>query len=98
MSGPALHPIALRAVYECHSAFPDFPIVGVGGVSTAREAVAMIAAGASAVQVGTASFVEPRAASRIITELPSLMERLGFSRVSDLVGAAHRGGIAATNR
>ncbi|MDA8116508.1 MAG: dihydroorotate dehydrogenase [Actinomycetota bacterium] len=98
VSGPALHPIALRAVYECHAAFPDFPIVGVGGVSTAREAVAMIAAGASAVQVGTASFVEPRAASRIITELPSLMERLGFSRVSDLVGAAHRGGIAATNR
>ncbi|MCL4369210.1 MAG: dihydroorotate dehydrogenase [Actinobacteria bacterium] len=98
VSGPALHPIALRAVYECHAAFPKFPLVGVGGVSTAREAIAMLAAGASAVQVGTASFVEPRAASRILAELPASMERLGFSRVSDLVGAAHRGGIAGTNR
>ncbi|MDA8398316.1 MAG: dihydroorotate dehydrogenase [Actinomycetota bacterium] len=98
VSGPALGPIALRAVYECHAAFPDFPLVGVGGVSTTRDAVAMLAAGASAVQVGTASFVEPRAAMRILAELPALVGKLGFAGVSDVVGAAHRGGISATRR
>ncbi|MGH9061020.1 MAG: dihydroorotate dehydrogenase, partial [Acidimicrobiales bacterium] len=56
LSGPALHPVAVRAVYECRAAFPDAPIVGVGGITTGADAAEMLAAGADAVQVGTATF------------------------------------------
>ena len=61
LSGPAIHPIAVRAVYECRAALPDIPIVGVGGVGTGAAAAELLAAGANAVQVGTATFADPRA-------------------------------------
>ncbi len=61
VSGPGILPVALRCVYECRAAFPDTPIVGVGGVSSGEDAVAMIMAGANAVEVGTATFANPRA-------------------------------------
>ena len=97
LSGPAIHQMAIRAIYDAYSAFPNFPIIGVGGISTAFDAIEAFAAGASAIQVGTASFVDPSAPMRILTDLPKAMKSLGFERISDLVGAAHRGGIAATD-
>ena len=66
MSGPPLHEVALRAIYQVRSAFPRLPIVGVGGVVNARTALELMAVGASAVQVGTACFVDPRAPYKII--------------------------------
>ncbi len=89
LSGPAVHPVALRAVFDCHRAHPDLPIVGVGGVSTGREAVALMMAGASAVGVGTATFAEPRATSRILKELTSWCEGENIKRVAELTGVAH---------
>ena len=70
LSGPAIHPVAVRAVYECRSALPEAAIVGVGGVTSGVDAAEMIAAGADAVQVGTATFAEPRAALRILPSSP----------------------------
>ncbi len=69
LSGAAVHPVAVRAVWECRSAFPDLPLVGVGGVFSGRDAVELLQAGADAVQVGTATFREPRAPWRVLREL-----------------------------
>jgi dihydroorotate dehydrogenase (NAD+) catalytic subunit len=69
LSGAAVHPVAVRAVWECRSAFPDLPLVGVGGVFSGRDAVELLEAGADAVQVGTATFREPRAPWRVLREL-----------------------------
>ena len=68
LSGPAIHPIAVRAVYETRAAWPDVPIVGVGGVATGEDAAELLAAGANAVQVGTATFADPRAPARVLSE------------------------------
>ncbi len=64
LSGPAIHPIAVRAVFDVHAALPDLPIIGVGGVSSGADAAELLLAGASAVQVGTATFADPRAPAR----------------------------------
>jgi dihydroorotate dehydrogenase (NAD+) catalytic subunit len=69
LSGAAVHPVAVRAVWECRAAFPDVPIVGVGGVATGRDAVELLRAGADAVQVGTATFREPRAPWKVLRQL-----------------------------
>jgi dihydroorotate dehydrogenase (NAD+) catalytic subunit len=74
VSGPALHPIALRAVYDLRNRFANAPIVGVGGVLTGLDAQEFLMAGADAVQVGTASFVDPRAVWRIADELALLRQ------------------------
>jgi dihydroorotate dehydrogenase (NAD+) catalytic subunit len=89
VSGPGILPIALRCVYECRAAFPDTPIVGVGGVSTGEDAVAMIMAGANAVEVGTATFADPRSPWKVQQGLERWMRRHGVTRVTELVGAAH---------
>ena len=91
LSGAAIHPIAVRAVYEVHAARPDAAIVGVGGVSSADDVVEFLLAGASAVQVGTATFRDPRAPSRILRELSGWCHRHGVRRTADLIGAAHDG-------
>lgn len=96
LSGPAIHQMSIRAIYDSYSMFPEFPIIGVGGISTVADAIEAFAAGARAIQIGTASFVDPRAPIRILQALPGALEKLGFERISDLVGAAHRGGLAAT--
>ncbi|MCH5228789.1 MAG: dihydroorotate dehydrogenase [Muribaculaceae bacterium] len=83
-SGPAVFPIALRMIYQVHQAFPDIPIIGCGGVSTAEDVVEMIIAGASVVEVGTANLINPYACMEIIYELPSLMRRLGISSLKIL--------------
>jgi dihydroorotate dehydrogenase (NAD+) catalytic subunit len=89
VSGPGILPVALRSVYECRSAFPDTPIVGVGGVSSGEDAVAMIMAGANAVEVGTATFADPRAPWRVQRGLDRWMRDHEVSRVSELMGVAH---------
>lgn len=87
LSGPAIRPIAVRAVHQVHTAHPDLPVVGVGGVATGEDAVEMMLAGASAVQVGTASFADPRAVLRVLEGLESWCVRHGVSRVGSLTGA-----------
>ena len=89
LSGAAIRPVAVRAVFECRAALPDTPIVGVGGVSTGEDAVEMIMAGADAVQVGTATFAEPKASARVLRELEKWCRRRGVRTISELRGAAH---------
>ena len=89
LSGPPLHPIAVRAIWECRAALKDAPIVGVGGVSTGADAIELMLAGASAVQVGTASFKDPRSTARVLREMRRWCERRNVSRVSELTGVAH---------
>ncbi|HLH46821.1 MAG TPA: dihydroorotate dehydrogenase [Acidimicrobiales bacterium] len=89
LSGPALHPVAVRAVYECRAAWPHAPIVGVGGVGSGRDAAELLAAGADAVQVGTATFAEPTAAARILAELRHWCRHHGVQRLDQLKGRAH---------
>lgn len=84
LSGPALHPVAVRAVYECRRAFPSVPIVGVGGVTTGYDAAELLAAGADAVQVGTATFADPQAPRRVLGELEQWCAVHGVERVGDL--------------
>ncbi len=88
LSGPAMRPVAVRAVYEVCSAFPSAAVVGVGGVATAAHAVELLLAGASAVQVGTATFADPRAPARILAGLERWCRGHGVARVADLVGRA----------
>lgn len=89
VSGPGILPVALRCVYECRAAFPDTPIVGVGGVSNGEDAVAMIMAGANAVEVGTATFADPRAPWNVQRGLARWLDRHGVHSVREIVGAAH---------
>jgi dihydroorotate dehydrogenase (NAD+) catalytic subunit len=87
LSGPALRPIALRAVHEVAAVHPGVPIIGTGGVTTGRDAVELLLAGAAAVGVGTATFREPRAMLRIRRELEAWCDHHGVERVADLTGA-----------
>ncbi len=89
LSGPALHPVAVRAVWECRDAFPDAGIVGVGGVTNGTDAVELLLAGADAVQVGTATFRDPRAPWKVLAGVDRWCRRHRVGRVSELVGAAH---------
>src|SRR3546814_16255379 len=68
LSGPAIHPVAVRAVHDVHAAITDLPIVGVGGVASGTDAAELVLAGASAVKVGTATFADPRAQVRALAE------------------------------
>lgn len=89
LSGPAVHPVAVRAVFECRARFPTAPLIGVGGVSRGVDAAELLAAGADAVQVGTATFADPRAPARVLDELAAWCHRHGVSCISDLIGRAH---------
>ncbi len=89
VSGPAIAPMALRAVHDVYAAYPDLPIVGVGGVSDGVGAVAMMLAGARAVQIGTAIFDDPRVLGRVGTEVEQWCAAHGVTRPADLVGGAH---------
>lgn len=90
LSGPAIHPLAVRCVWEVHQAVPDLPIVGVGGVRTGYDALELLLAGASAVQVGTAVLHDPSALTRIIAELTQELAQRDISSVADVIGLAHR--------
>jgi dihydroorotate dehydrogenase (NAD+) catalytic subunit len=89
VSGPAIHPIAVKAVYDCRAALPDAPIVGVGGVARGVDAIEMVMAGADAVQVGTATFADPRAPAIVLAELEAWCRRRRITRLADLKGTAH---------
>lgn len=88
-SGAGIHPVAVRAVFDVHAAHPGLPIVGVGGVRTGWDAAELMLAGASAVQVGTATFAEPRAAARIARELDAWATLHHIGSLADLTGVAH---------
>lgn len=86
LSGPAIRPIAVRMVYECFKTV-KIPVVGMGGIMDARDAIEFLIAGATAVQVGTANFVDPMLWSRMIADIESYLRRHGLSRVTDLIGS-----------
>ena len=89
LSGAAIHPVAVRAVYDVRSALPDATIIGVGGVMSGADAIELLMAGANGIQVGTATFRDPRAPLRVLEEMESWCARRGVRSVSDLIGAAH---------
>jgi dihydroorotate dehydrogenase (NAD+) catalytic subunit len=85
LSGPAIKPIALRMVYEAAQAV-KIPVIGLGGIASGADAAEFLIAGAQAVQVGTASFIDPRAPQRIVRELNDVLRRNGIKHVNELVG------------
>jgi len=86
LSGPAIKPLALRAVYRCAQAV-KIPIIGIGGIMNAQDALEFLIAGASAVQIGTATFVQPRAALDVIAGIEEYLDSNGVSDVTQLVGS-----------
>ena len=90
MSGPCLLPLALRMVYEVYEAV-DIPIIGMGGISCAKDVIEMMLAGASAVQIGAANLVNPYVCRDIIENLPDVMQQYGIQNLSQITGGAHNG-------
>ena len=90
LSGPAIRPVAVRAIYQVRAAYPEIPIVGMGGVVSGRDAFELVLAGANAVSVGTATFGDPTAVIKIKNELEELCASRGFSSFTDAVSFAHR--------
>lgn len=86
VSGPAVHPIAVRMVYQTAQAV-KIPIIGMGGIASAEDAIEMMLAGASAVSVGTANFHDPAATVKVIDGIEEYMKKYGFENVQDMVGA-----------
>lgn len=86
-SGRAIFPVALRMVYQVAKAV-DIPIIGMGGVARAEDVIEMILAGATAVQIGSQNLVDPYVCHTIVGELPSVMEKYGITRLSDIIGGA----------
>jgi len=94
LSGPGIRPVAVRAIWQVRAAMldgriPTAPIIGVGGVGTGDDALQLVAAGASAIQVGTATFNDPSAPIRVNRELAAALQDKGFVRFRDAVGIAH---------
>jgi dihydroorotate dehydrogenase (NAD+) catalytic subunit len=90
LSGPAIKPIAVRAIYQVHAALPKVPILGMGGVASGKDALELILAGASGISVGTASFGNPHAIIEVRDQLQQLLSARGFTTLSQAVGYAHR--------
>lgn len=88
LSGPAVFPIALRCVWQVYEAV-RIPVIGMGGIKSARDVIEMMLAGAAAVEVGAANLVDPFACKNIIETLPEEMSRLGITDISELTGGAH---------
>ena len=87
-SGSAIFPVAVRMVYQVYEAV-SIPIVGMGGVSSAKDVIEMMLAGASAVEIGAANLVNPFACKEIIEQLPDVMKQYGIDHLSDIIGGAH---------
>ena len=87
-SGSAILPVALRMVYQVYEAV-KLPIIGMGGISSARDVVEMMLAGATAVEIGAANLVDPWACPKILAELPSVMAQYGITSLRDIIGGAH---------
>ena len=88
MSGPAIHPVAVRMVYQTYHAV-NVLIIGMGGIMNANDAIEMILAGATAVSVGTANFTDPRAAEKVVAGIEEYMKKYNVADIKDLVGAVH---------
>jgi len=89
LSGPAIRPVAVRNVHQVHSALPEVPILGCGGARTVTDVVQFLRAGASAVAVGTATFVDPFVTARLATQLRGWCAQRGIADVRELIGATH---------
>ncbi len=89
LSGPAIHPVAVRAVHDVHAAYPEIPIIGVGGVARGVDAIELMMAGASAIQVGTASFADPRSVARVLKEIEAWCAERSIGSVRELIGVVH---------
>jgi dihydroorotate dehydrogenase (NAD+) catalytic subunit len=87
LSGPAIKPLALRMVWEVSRSLPDLPIIGIGGISGIDDVMEFLVAGATAVQVGTATFADPTVSGRIAVELAGRLEEVGASSVREIVGS-----------
>lgn len=85
LSGPAVFPVAVRMVYQCHKAV-NIPIIGMGGISTPEDAVEMMLAGASAIQMGTAIFTDPYSPLKVIEGIEEYMDKNGIKSLSEIVG------------
>lgn len=90
MSGPAIFPLAVRMVYQVYEAV-SIPVIGMGGVTCARDVIELMLAGASAVEVGAANLVDPFACKKIVEELPGLLEQYGIHDINEIIGGAHHG-------
>jgi len=90
LSGPAIRPMALRCVWQVHAALPDVPLIGIGGVRTGFDALQFLAAGATAVQVGTVTFHDPSSPARVGHELRAELAARGAISPREVVGVAHR--------
>lgn len=86
LSGPAIKPIALRIVWEVARALPGLPLIGIGGIATADDALEFLVAGASAVQVGTATFYDPVASERVLDDLTRRLDEAGVAEVRSIIG------------
>lgn len=86
LSGPAIKPLALRMVWDVARALPGLPIIGIGGIGSVDDALEFLVAGASAVQIGTATFADPTVAGRIVAELVGRLEEAGIASLRDVVG------------
>jgi dihydroorotate dehydrogenase (NAD+) catalytic subunit len=86
LSGPAIKPMALRMVWDVARALPELPIIGIGGIANADDAMEFLVAGASAVQVGTATFYDPTASERLLDGLTGHLEEIGVNSVAEVVG------------
>jgi dihydroorotate dehydrogenase (NAD+) catalytic subunit len=91
LSGPAIKPVAIRMIYEVSQAV-SIPIIGMGGIQSAEDVIEFFYAGASAVAVGTANFIDPFVCPNIIEELPTLLDELGFEHISECTGRSWRKG------
>ena len=94
LSGPAIRPLAVRMVWQVAQAV-KIPVIGIGGISSARDALEFLLAGATAVQVGTANFVDPAAAVRVVDGIAAYLLQHGLDDVQQIIGAAARTGAAA---
>ena len=88
-SGPAIFPVALRMVYQVSQAV-DIPVIGMGGIQSARDVIEMMSAGASAVAIGCQNLIDPYACKKIVEDLDSLLTQLGIDDINDLVGRSHK--------
>jgi dihydroorotate dehydrogenase (NAD+) catalytic subunit len=86
LSGPAIKPIALRMVWDVARALPGLPIIGIGGIATADDALEFLVAGASAIQVGTATFYDPGVSERLLDDLASRLAEVGVSELCSIIG------------
>ena len=86
MSGPAVKPVALRMVWQTAKAV-KIPVIGLGGICSATDAIEFLLAGASAIQIGTANFIDPSVSEKVVDGIQEYLERHGFASVQDIIGA-----------